>query len=51
MPAIMIERIEFDKNLWMSLKNLHEILPFIEKEGILSFFIVEISDNNNRLVL
>ncbi|MBU7036824.1 MAG: hypothetical protein HXS52_02750 [Theionarchaea archaeon] len=50
MPAIVTERIEFEEGLCVNLKNLYRLLPFISKGGILRFFIIEIVDNNNKLI-
>jgi len=49
MPAIMIERVEFDEGLCISLKNLHQILPFIGKGGDLGFYMIEIDDNSKLI--
>jgi hypothetical protein len=48
MPAIMIEKVVFDKGLCINLRYLYQMLPFIREGGDLGFYIIEI--DNNRLV-
>lgn len=50
MPAIITERIEFGNWLYISLEDLHQALPFIKEDGSLEFFIIEIRDNQDKLV-
>lgn len=49
MPAVITERLVFDEGLCINLKNLYQTLPFVSKGGDLSFYIIEI-DNNDKLV-
>jgi hypothetical protein len=50
MPGILIAEIKFKEQLYISLKDLYEVVPNVKKGGILDLYIIEVRDERGKLV-